>query len=145
MQWTAGPQAGFSTNPHTWLPVGDDASTVNVATESSDPHSLLRWNESLLALRRSNPSVRHGGIVMLDNENPAVLSYLRTGVGRSKPVVVMLNMTDKPQTVHLDLRSAHVSGSALKTLLASAPALSKVTSLSDITLPPYASLVAAVE
>ncbi len=37
MQWTAGPQAGFSTNPHTWLPIPPTYKTINVAVESKDP------------------------------------------------------------------------------------------------------------
>ncbi len=45
MQWTAGPQAGFSTNSHTWLPIPADAKTINVATETADPNSLLNWNK----------------------------------------------------------------------------------------------------
>ena len=31
MQWTAGPQAGFSTNPNTWLPIPSNYKTINVA------------------------------------------------------------------------------------------------------------------
>ncbi len=37
MQWTPGPQAGFSTNPHTWLPIPPSYKTINVAVESKTP------------------------------------------------------------------------------------------------------------
>ena len=40
MQCTGGAQAGFSSNVHTWLPLGADYKSVNVATESADPGSL---------------------------------------------------------------------------------------------------------
>src|SRR5256885_10016305 len=52
MQWdTSNAQAGFSTNPKTWLPVPPDHRTVNVRTESADPDSLLNWHRRLIALR----------------------------------------------------------------------------------------------
>src|ERR1035437_4225803 len=44
MQWNSTPPAsGFSTNANTWLPIGADFPTVNVATETADPNSLLNW------------------------------------------------------------------------------------------------------
>ena len=84
MQWTPGPQAGFSTNPQTWLPVPPDHVTINVESESADPSSLLNWYRTLMAIRRGNPVMRDGGIVMLDRTNPAVLSY-EGGEGPSGP------------------------------------------------------------
>src|SRR5262249_1607508 len=41
MQWTGEPGAGFTTGSETWLPIGDDAPTVNVARQLRDPRSLL--------------------------------------------------------------------------------------------------------
>ncbi len=46
MQWTPGPQAGFSTNPHTWLPIPPSYKTINVQTEQSEPNSQLAWFEA---------------------------------------------------------------------------------------------------
>src|SRR5262249_13191397 len=78
MQWEASnAQAGFSTNPHTWLPVTADYPRVNVAKESADPDSLLNWYRRLLALRRSNEALRNGRMVMLDGADASVLSYAR--------------------------------------------------------------------
>src|SRR5579864_8303395 len=54
MQWDASPQAGFSPNPRTWLPVTADYPRVNVRRELADPASLLNWYRPLIALRRSN-------------------------------------------------------------------------------------------
>ena len=39
MQWTAGPQAGFSSNSKTWLPVNPDHVKVNDADERAEPPS----------------------------------------------------------------------------------------------------------
>ncbi|MEO6924227.1 MAG: glucohydrolase, partial [Bryocella sp.] len=145
MQWTAGSQAGFSTNPHTWLPVGSDYKTVNVAIEQADASSLLRWNQTLIAIRANNPTMHSGGIVMLDNTNPSVLSYVRTPTAGAHALVISLNMTAQPQTVHLDLTTAGLHSTRVKTLLADDASLNSVTDASNFTLPPFTSLIAEVQ
>ena len=60
MQWTPGPQAGFSANPHTWLPIPPSYKSTNVQTEQSEPNSQLAWFEALITLRRSNPALHDG-------------------------------------------------------------------------------------
>jgi len=153
MQWTPGPQAGFSTNLHTWLPIGDDYKTINTQTESTDPHSLLRWTENLTTLRRSNPALHDGGIIMLDNTNASVLSYIRTAPKGARPVLISLNMTAQPQTIHLDLAAmAGIAVHSLKSLFGtedlSTFACKDCTQpafTTDLTLPPYASFIAEVQ
>jgi alpha-glucosidase len=142
MQWSPDPQAGFSTNPHTWLPVEPDFATVNAATETADPSSLLNWNRTLIAIRRDNPTMHDGTLVMLDTANPSVLSYVRTG---PHPLVVSLNMTSQPQVVHLDLSASGIKSRPVKTLLGDAASLTNLTTVSEFTLPPYASLIAEVQ
>jgi len=145
MQWTSGPQAGFSTNPSTWLPIGSDYKTVNVETESADPSSLLRWNQTLIAIRRKNPTMHDGGIVMLDPTNRSVLSYVRTAPSTSRPLIVSVNMTAQPQTIHLDLTPAGITSTHIKTLLADDASLNTLTTTTSITLPPFTSLIAEVQ
>ena len=141
----SGPQAGFSTNPHTWLPIPPDYKTVNVVVESANPDSLLNWYKRLIALRRDNASLRDGGFVMLQKDNPDVLSYLRSRRSNgSEPVVVAINMTGRPQHVSLDLTPAGVSGTSGDTLLSTEKASPSATSLKDITLKPYAVWIATV-
>jgi alpha-glucosidase len=144
MQWTPGPQAGFSTNPHTWLPIPPDYKTINVEVESANPESLLNWYKHLIALRRDNASLRDGGFVMLQKDNPDVLSYLRTGVNGSEPVVVAINMSGRPQPMSLDLTPAGVSGTSADTLLSTEKTSPSATSLRDFTLKPYAVWIATV-
>jgi alpha-glucosidase len=145
MQWTGGAQAGFSSNVHTWLPLGADYKSVNVATESADPGSLLNWHEQLIQLRRSNRSLHDGGVVMLDSANPAVLSYLRTAPEGAKPILISLNMSAELQHLELDLNRADIRTSSMRTLLTDAPSLASATTLSHIALPAYASLIAEIE
>jgi alpha-glucosidase len=145
MQWTVGPQAGFSTNPHTWLPVAPDYKTVNVETETADPHSLLNWYKELIALRRSNPALRDGGLVMIDTHDPNIFSFVRTDKG-SSPVFIAMNLSGQPKTIPLDLKAAGITvAKPLRTLAASDDALMHVTSAASVVLPPYSAWVASVQ
>jgi alpha-glucosidase len=139
MQWDSSKNAGFSTADTTWLPVAPDYKTVNVRTEESEPASLLNWHKQLIAMRRNDPTLRDGKMVMLDRNNPSVLSYVRKGVGGRPSIVVALNFTAEPQTISLNLKAANISGDSVRTLITDAPSLKQTSSLSNITLPPYAS------
>ena len=142
MQWDASnAQAGFSTNPHTWLPVTADYPSVNVQNESADPDSLLNWYRQLIVLRRSNEALRNGRMVMLDGADPSVLSYARVSK-MGKTVVVCLNMSAQQQTVSLGLGPAGLHGSRLRTLLSSpAPHPAGVAADRQV-LAPYAAWIA---
>ena len=144
MQWTAGPQAGFSTNPHTWLPIPPNYTTINVAVESKDPTSQLDWFKQLIALRRDLPALHSGTMTMLDTSNPDVLSYVRS-TGSGPAIVVAMNCTGEPKTVTLDLSGSGITGKTVKTLAADDDSLKSTSTLSNITLPPYASWVASVQ
>jgi alpha-glucosidase len=144
MQWDASnPQAGFSTDAKTWLPVPANYKTVNVQTELADPNSILNWHKKLIAMRRELPALRNGGMVMVDTTNASVLSYVRTAPGVGHPVVVALNMTAQPQKIALDLSPAGISSKAVKTLLTNDSSLQGVTTTS-ITLPAFGSWVGEV-
>jgi alpha-glucosidase len=136
MQWTPGPQAGFSTNPQTWLPIPANHTTINVATEEKDPASLLNWTRKLTALRHTNVALRDGDMQMLNPDDADVLSYVRTA-GKAR-VLVALNMSAAPKTV-----SFAIDGKA-RTLAASDSSLKQAT-FQSVTLPAFTAWVAAVE
>jgi len=146
MQWdSSNPQAGFSTDSVTWLPVPPSSTTVNVQSESADPGSLLNWDRSLIQARRDLPALHDGGMVMLDRANASVLSYMRTPPAGTAAVVVSMNMSAQPRTISLDLSDAGMKGKRVKTLLTDAPSLAGASTLINITLPPFSSWVATVE
>ena len=136
MQWTPGPQAGFSTNPKTWLPIPPSYKSTNVQTETPDGGSLLNWYRSLIALRSSNPAFRYGGMVMVDKDNPNVLSFIRTAPSGSEPVLVMINMSPLPQTSTIDLSGTELRAGKVHTLL-STEQVPNNASLGSLQLPPY--------
>ncbi len=128
MQWDDSKNAGFS-NATPWLPVPANYTTINAKAEEADPNSLFHWYQKLIALKKTNDAIANGENIMLDVNNPSVLSWERksaTGV-----VVVVCNMTADAQTV--DLSAA--GNSAPKTLLKAHAA--DPQSLSKIELGPY--------
>ena len=60
MQWTAGPNAGFSTAPATqlWAPVDSGPGAPDVESQEKDPDSLLQRIRRLIAVRRDQPALR---------------------------------------------------------------------------------------
>ncbi len=145
MQWDiSNAQAGFSTNPRTWLPVPPDYRTVNVQTESADPQSILNWHKRLTALRRSSAALRDGRTVMLDPTNPSVLTYARVAPD-GKMIVVSLNMSAQAQSVPLGLRAAGLAGTCCRTLLSSPAGIAGGSADQRITLPAFGAWVAVLE
>jgi alpha-glucosidase len=146
MQWNnTNPQAGFSTNPKTWLPVPPNYVTLNVRSEESDPLSLLNWYRELITMRRDLPALHDGGVVMLDPTNANVLTYARTAPDGSKPVVVALNMSDEPQTISIDLAAAGLKGTRLHTIRSSEAMGAPMVDPKSIALPAFSAWVATVE
>jgi alpha-glucosidase len=142
MQWDASDaQAGFSSNPHTWLPVTADYRSVNVQSEAADPGSLLNWYRRLIALRRSNRALHSGRMVMLDAGNASVLSYARVST-EGNTVIVSLNLSPQPQSLSLGLAQAGLHGSHLATLLSSPGPLPDGPTSGPKRLPPYATWIA---
>ncbi len=144
MQWDAHQQAGFSTNPHTWLPLTANYRTINVASESADPGSLLNWYRRLIALRRGAGALHGGRMVMLDRGNASVLSFARVAAD-GEAVLVVLNMSAIEQHVALRFRAAGIRATRLRTLLAYPADIAGGAADAAVTLAPYASWIAAID
>jgi alpha-glucosidase len=144
MQWDdSNAQAGFSSNPHTWLPVPEDYRTINVHSELAAPESLLNWHRHLIAMRSSYAALRSGRMVMLDRDNAHVLTYARVSAD-GNVMLISLNMSAMEQTVSADLAAAGVAGRRIVTLLSSPGQLADADVGASYTLPPYAAWIAVV-
>jgi alpha-glucosidase len=144
MQWDASnPQAGFSSNRQTWLPVPPGYESINVQSETADPASLLNWHRHLIAMRRSYAALRSGRLIMLGADNASVLSYARVAAD-GDAMLVALNMSAAPRRIEVDLAAAGVECRRLVTLLSSPAGIPDVHAGAALTLPPYAAWVAAV-
>ena len=115
MQWNDAENAGFSTH-EPWLPVPPSYKTHNVAAESKDPNSVLEFYRKVLALRHTNSVLREGNYSALNEEDPNVLSYLRTYKGKS--VLVALNMSGSGQKASFHLGAQGASPASLDPLVA---------------------------
>ena len=134
MQWTPGPNAGFTApNVKPWLPVPANNSTINVDAEKAEPNSLLSWYKALIHLKKTNPAFSQGEDTMLDTDNTKVLSFRRQAAG-APPVVVALNFTAEPQTVNLV--GPGLPDGAVSTLLKT-PGAPDPASLKSIQLGPF--------
>ena len=138
MQWDGSTNAGFSeTKP--WLPVPPSHKTHNVEAESKDPNSILQRYKRLLSLRKTNPALREGKYVVLNETDSNVLSYLR--IYERQVVLIALNMSAEPQKATFDLSPQHLSGRTIKSLLDASGASIHGQ---EVSLEPFGTLVAEV-
>jgi alpha-glucosidase len=90
MQWDASPNAGFTPGGVTpWLPVADDAASVNVAAQTADPASDLGYFQALTRLRREHPALLGGSYASVDTGAAEVFAFRRTLDGET--LTVLLN------------------------------------------------------
>ena len=142
MQWTPGPEAGFTTSDKPWIKVPPSAKKDNVETEEQDPDSIFNAYKKLLALRKSEPALRDGSYQSVDNENPYVFSFLRKH--GTDTVLVSLNMSDQPRTVSLKGAEKTLEATEAKPLYSSPDVTEASVPLDRIQLAPFGVLVATV-
>ncbi len=133
MQWTSGPNAGFTTGKP-WLPVPTSAKTHNVETESKEPDSVLSFYKRVLKLRHEESAFREGKYIALNESDPNVLSYLRQS--GDETILVVLNMSGTRQKASFDLSKQGLAG-AKSTMLAKNAAAASDGELKAISLEPY--------
>jgi len=141
MPWDGTAMAGFTKGPTSWLPIGPDHVTRNVASETSNPKSLLNYYRLLIRLRRENAALREGAVTIVDENNPNVLTFLRQK--DASTVLVALSCASSSQTMRYQLTGA-LAGGSLTTLASSfgAPATASAASLM---LPGYGAYIGAVK
>ena len=99
MQWTAGPNAGFSDAPPDRLyapPIQDPVhgcQQVNVAAQHDDPGSLLHFMQRLIALRQQHPCFGRGSFELVEAADQAVLAYRRAY--EDETIWVLHNLSDR--------------------------------------------------
>ncbi len=109
MQWTAGPQAGFTAGTP-WIEVNPNQVTVNAAVDRADRHGVYNHYATLARLRREHPIIVHGSYEPVLEDHPAVVAYLRHYDGQR--LAVLANFTGEPVEVDLP-RSMQGKGRAL--------------------------------
>ena len=93
MQWSAEANAGFTTGTP-WEANTNDYSRANVATELTDPQSLLYFYRTLLRLRNENPVFSAPGIGLVTSSDSGVYAAFR--YSDQERVLVVINLTKNP-------------------------------------------------
>ncbi len=92
VQWTAGPNAGFTAGTP-WLGVNGNHTRVNYAAQEGDPDSVLTYYKKMIALRAGSEALKYGNFAPLF-ANRRVMAYARR-LG-SERYVTLLNFSPKP-------------------------------------------------
>jgi glycosidase len=101
MRWDASsPAAGFSTHAP-WETLSDDPATLNVATESADPGSLLSHYRDLIRLRADHPALATGTWTSIDTDAPGVVAALRSSPTETAIVITNAGTTAAMPTLSL--------------------------------------------
>jgi glycosidase len=101
MQWSAEPNAGFSTGSP-WQTVNSGWEETNVQTEANQPDSMLNWYKGLIQLRGQHPALRTGSYlpltsscrnlyaVLRQESDEILLTLVSTGILRSENCTIAL-------------------------------------------------------
>ncbi len=87
MQWSAGPQAGFST-AEPWIKINPNYTTVNVEQALADPDSVFYYYQKLIQLRKANPIFVYGTYDLILPEHDEIYAFTRA-LGAERLLVVL--------------------------------------------------------
>jgi oligo-1,6-glucosidase len=93
MQWSAAPNAGFTTG-EPWIMVNPNYTTLNAEAQLADPDSVFHYYQKLIALRRNSDwsdLIVYGSYQLLAPEDEAVFAYTRELDGQRLLVVCNLS------------------------------------------------------
>lgn len=93
MQWTAGPNAGFTTGTP-WMRVNPNHTAVNAEAALADPGSVFHTYQKLIALRKAYPVFVEGDFTLLCPDDEQVFAYVRRGGGQV--MLVAVNLSGRP-------------------------------------------------
>ncbi len=93
MQWDSTKNAGFSDAEKTWLPVGENFKTINVASENKDENSMFNFIKNLTQTRNNHSALQTGKLELISKKElpTKVLGYYRTD-GKEK-LLVLINFS----------------------------------------------------
>ena len=141
-----------------WEPVGAGYQTYNVASESSDPGSILNHYKQLIQIRNQHGALRIGDMDPVTSTDPGLYAILRTShpagtaASVSEAVLVLINLTNAPISAYsLSIRKSPVPQGSYHVLpiLGNGPAADlNVASLGDFSqykpvdeVPAYGTLI----
>jgi oligo-1,6-glucosidase len=98
MQWDDTKNGGFSSETP-WLPVHENHTTVNVATQQNDHNSVLNHFRKMVALRKDNLLLVYGNYEIIQEEHPTIYAYSRTL--DDEQMKILLNFSESTSKINL--------------------------------------------
>ena len=98
MQWDDTKNGGFSSETP-WLPVHENHTTVNVATQQNDHNSVLNHFRKMVALRKDNLLLVYGEYEIIQEEHPTIYAYSRTL--DDEQMKILLNFSESTSKINL--------------------------------------------
>ena len=113
MQWDGTVHAGFTEEgAEPWLPVQNNADSINVEVQEASENSLLQTYQALLRLRSESLPLKWGSLQLQEAGIPdGILSYRR--IYRDQEVVVYINFSEEAQVLPEDGTAAIMVGQVL--------------------------------
>jgi alpha-glucosidase len=106
MQWDDSANAGFTVaSAKPWMTINKDYTEWNVARQLDDPESIMAYWKQMLALRKDHSDIFvYGSYTALEESvtGEMVLGYEREWEQKGQKAVVLLNFSDRPQTVSVE-------------------------------------------
>lgn len=100
MQWNSETGAGFSSGK-SWMPIGPEVDSRNVAVQEKDPNSLLNFYKKMIWLRKNTPALQDGSFhSVLDGVPKDCFVYHREL--KNQKLVVALNFSERKQKIRLN-------------------------------------------
>jgi alpha-glucosidase len=128
MQWSPGPNAGF-TSGKPWLPLNPDFPGTNIEIQYKHPDSLLNLYRSLIRIRKQHAALYKGRWFPLLNGRNGVLAYIRET--EEEALLVILNFTRIKKQIRLQ---EHVNG---KVIISTHRAEEEVFYMQELKLYPF--------
>lgn len=98
MQWSAEPQAGFSSSSETWLPVNPNYESINIAAALEDKNSIFYTYQQLVKLRKEAEWLVDTDFELTETEEQ-VFAYKR--YTEDETYLVVVNLSDQDQAIKL--------------------------------------------
>ena len=110
MQWSDAANAGFSPEGvTTWLPVNPNyGKGINVADQQNDPESMFNFYKRLLRVRKQTPALIDGDYTPSHLSAEDHFAFLRRSPETGQTCLVILNLSEKSDTLKFDLPSQNI-------------------------------------
>ena len=105
MQWSADPQAGFTTG-QAWQAPSSNFASFNVADQLTDEGSLLSHYKKWIQMRNAIGQLRTGEITMVNSSASSVFSFLRKASNEAQSYLVVHNLAQARNDLPISLGSS---------------------------------------